>query len=62
MCYSKGVGYKPGKIYNRYPIDSTWGSGHIEDMHFVRQRNEFYFCCDPELLIRTHFPSDEKWM
>ena len=75
-CYAKGVGYKPGdKFYSTnheynviklndiwYPIDSTWGAGHIKDRQYVRESNEFYFCCDPELLIRTHFPSDEKWM
>ena len=75
-CYAKGVGYEPGdKFYSTnheynviklndiwYPIDSTWGAGHIKDRQYVRESNEFYFCCDPELLIRTHFPSDEKWM
>ena len=75
-CYAKGVGYEPGdKFYSTnheynviklndiwYPIDSTWGAGHIKDRQYVRESNEFYFCCDPELLIRTHFPSDEKWI
>ena len=75
-CYAKGVSYKPGdKFYSTnheynviklndiwYPIDSTWGAGHIKDRQYVRKCNEFYFCSDPELLIRTHFPSDEKWI
>ena len=75
-CYEKGYGYRPGTIFKKtnhdynviklndiwYPIDSTWGTGHIEGKTFVRERNEFYFCTDPEILIKTHFPSDEKWM
>ena len=74
-CYAKGVGYEPGKILNKtdheynvikldnkwYPIDSTWGAGHIKDRRFVKEYNEFYFLADPELLIKTHFPEDEKW-
>ncbi len=75
-CYAKGVGYNPGDKFTStdheynvikfndiwYPIDSTWGAGHIKDRHYVREFNEFYFCCEPEYLIRTHFPSEEKWM
>ena len=74
-CYAKGVGYEPGqrltktdheynviKLDNKwYPIDSTWGAGHIKDRRFVKEYNEFYFLADPELLIKTHFPEDEKW-
>ena len=74
-CYSKGVGYEPGKILTKtdheynvikldnkwYPIDSTWGAGHIEEKKFIKSYNEFYFLVDPELLIKTHFPEDEKW-
>ena len=75
-CYAKGVGYEPGKILNKtdheynvikldnkwYPIDSTWGAGHIESKKFIKSYNEFYFLADPELLIKTHFPADEKWL
>ena len=76
-CYAKGAGYIPGqKIhafetnheYNVvkldgkwYPIDSTWGAGHSNGNKYVREFNEFYFLADPELLIRSHFPLDEKW-
>ena len=74
-CYAKGVGYEPGQRLNKtdheynvikldnkwYPIDSTWGAGHINDRRFVKEYNEFYFLADPELLIKTHFPEDDKW-
>ena len=75
-CYGKGVGYEPGQRLNKtnheynvikldnkwYPIDSTWGAGHIDDnRRFAKCYNEFYFLADPELLIKTHFPEDEKW-
>ena len=74
-CYAKGVGYEPGQKFNGtnheynaiklnqnwYPIDSTWGAGHIEGKEFVRAYNEFYFLANPELLIKTHFPENEKW-
>ena len=73
-CYAKWVGYEPGKILNKtdheynvikldnkwYPIDSTWGTGHIEGKKFIKSYNEFYFLVDPKLLIKTHFPADEK--
>ena len=74
-CYAKGVGYEPGQkmtstdheynvinLDNKwYHIDSTWGAGHIKEKDFVKELNEFYFLPDPELLIKTHFPEDEKW-
>ena len=76
-CYAKGAGYIPGeKItalstnheYNAinldgkwYPIDATWGAGHSNGNKYIREFNPFYFLADPELLIKTHFPSDEKW-
>ena len=74
-CYAKGVGYQPGdKIdstnheYNVikldgkwYPIDATWGAGHIEGKDYIRQFTEFYFLSDPNLLIKTHFPEDDRW-
>ena len=74
-CYAKGAGYRLGqnmyksnheynviKLDNKwYPIDSTWGAGHIEGKKFIKSYNEFYFLADPELLIKTHFPANEKW-
>ena len=75
-CYSKGYGYEPGqkltrtnheynviKLNNKwFPIDSTWGSGHLEENTYIKEINEFYFLANPELLITSHFPKDEKWL
>ena len=74
-CYAKGVGYEPGQKMNEsnheynviklnnqwYPIDSTWGAGHLKDKKFIKSYNEFYFLANPELLITTHFPVEDKW-
>ena len=74
-CYSKGLGYEPGqtltstnheyniiKLDNIYrPIDCTWGAGTIQEKKFVKHLNEFYFLTDPELLIKTHFPANDRW-
>ena len=74
-CYAKGVSYSIGqkmtktnheynviKLNNKwYPIDSTWGAGSVNDKRFHKKFNEFYFLADPELLIKTHFPADNKW-
>ena len=74
-CYSKGLGYEPGqtltstnheyniiKLNNQYyPIDCTWGAGTIQEKKFVKHLNEFYFLTDPELLIKTHFPANDRW-
>ena len=40
---------------------STWGAGHSNGNEYIREFNEFYFLPDPELLIRSHFPSNENW-
>ena len=74
-CYAKGVGYEPGEILNKtnheynviniknkwYPIDSTWGAGHIENKAYVKCLNEYYFFANPEFLIKTHFPENEQY-
>ena len=74
-CYCKGVGYQPGKNLtstnheyniikldnNYYPIDCTWGSGNIEGNSFTKKLNEFYFLTNPEYLIKTHFPVNDRW-
>ena len=74
-CFAKGFGYEPGKKLTKlnheynlinidniwYPVDITWGAGHIEGKEFIKGFNEFYFCINPELLIQTHFPENEKW-
>jgi transglutaminase/protease-like cytokinesis protein 3 len=73
--YAKGVGYQPGNKMeetnheynvvniggNWFVIDCTWGAGHIEGKSYVKEFNEFFFLADPELIIKTHFPSEEKW-
>ena len=74
-CYAKGVSYQVGqkmtetnheynviKLNDKwYPIDSTWGAGSAHGKKYVKSLNEFYFLADPELLIKTHFPQDDKW-
>jgi len=45
-----------------YLLDSTWGSGSInEEQRFVREFNDYYFLVPPEQLIYTHFPEDPFW-
>jgi transglutaminase/protease-like cytokinesis protein 3 len=46
---------------NWYAIDATWGAGHIVGKSYVKEFNEFYFLTNPELLIKSHFPEEEKW-
>lgn len=75
-CYAKGIGYQPGKkmkeinheynvikLNNKwYPIESTWGAGHIDkNNNYKRELEEFYFLTDPEFLIYSHFPENPKW-
>ena len=74
-CFSKGFGYEPGKKLTKlnheynlinidsmwFPVDLTWGAGHFEGKKFIKQFNELFFCINPELLIQTHFPENEKW-
>ena len=45
-----------------YLLDSTWGSGHIdEEQRFVPEFEDYYFLIPPEQLIYTHFPEDPYW-
>ena len=74
-CYSKGESYKVGQKMNKtnheynvikinnkwYPIESTWGSGYIDGKNFQKKFNGNYFLLNPELLILSHFPKDDKW-
>jgi len=75
-CYAKGIRYEPGQKFTKtnhefnviflnnkwIGLDSTWGAGHVEGNKYIKQYNEFYFLVDPEKLIKTHFPSDPKWI
>ena len=80
-CYAKGVGYEPGqrltktdheynviKLDNKwYPIDSTWGAGHIKDRRFVKEYNEFYdkiewfYCNESETKVMTGYHDVIEW-
>ena len=74
-CYAKGFGYEPGKRLTKlnheynliniddmwYPVDLTWGAGHFEGKEFIKGFNEFFFCINPEILIQTHFPENERY-
>ena len=47
---------------NKYLIDTTWGSGSVEnEINYNKILKEFYFCCDPEYFIFSHFPSDPNY-
>ncbi|XP_062977701.1 kyphoscoliosis peptidase-like [Elgaria multicarinata webbii] len=76
--FSKGYSYKPGKVFKGdsdhawnavyldgrwHLLDSTWGSGHVDDScrKFTFKYDEFYFLTHPALFINAHFPEDEKW-
>ncbi len=43
-----------------YLLDPTWGAGHVGD-EFNRKYNPVYLFTPPEVLINTHFPSEEAW-
>jgi transglutaminase/protease-like cytokinesis protein 3 len=66
-CYVKGASYKVGQKMNKtnheynVPIESTWGSGYIDGKNFQKKFNGNYFLLNPELLILSHFPKDDKW-
>ena len=74
--FAKGRGYLPGDdcsstnheynaIYledNWYLVDALWGTGYTNsEDKFVKNLDDFYFCADPELLIKSHFPENKKW-
>ena len=74
-CYAKGASYRLGqnmyksnheynviKLDNKWcPIDSTWGAGYVDGQNFNKCFKEIYFLPNPELLITSHFPIDDKW-
>lgn len=73
--YVKGYGYNPrekisgtnhewniikfNNVY--YQIDSTWGAGSLNGRDFKKELCEFYFCPEPEQIISTHLPEEDKW-
>ena len=75
MGHAKGAGYDVNeslddsnhewnilrfkKVY--YQMDSTWGAGYTKGDKFVKELDEFYFCCLPERLISSHHPDEDKW-
>jgi hypothetical protein len=42
-------------------IDATWGSGHLKNQKFVKDRHDHYFFPGPPQLISTHLPIDPIW-
>ena len=44
-----------------YQIDSTWGAGSVNGNEFKQELCEFYFCPEPEQLISSHLPEEDKW-
>jgi hypothetical protein len=73
--FAKGVGYEPDKrltetnhAWNAVRIDgewqlidATWGAGYLKDKEYVKRFTPHYFLVDPEKLIFSHLPADEKW-
>ncbi|KAM9356175.1 kyphoscoliosis peptidase [Pholidichthys leucotaenia] len=44
-------------------LDACWGAGRVDMEHesFVKWFDDFYFLTEPEELIDSHFPDEEKW-
>lgn len=42
-------------------IDTTWGAGFDIANKWEKIYDEYYFCVDPQQMIRSHFPYDKKW-
>lgn len=43
-----------------YLMDPTWGAGHVDD-EFNPEYNPVYLFTPPEVLIKSHFPDDDRW-
>ena len=72
--YSKVTNYQgklpsqPDHIWNginfeggSYLIDVAWGMGECYSDRFNPAFSNFYFCNDPEVFIRSHFPLQSEW-
>jgi hypothetical protein len=72
--YAKGLGYGLGDLndvnhaWNAvqvnnywYFVDATLGSGTIQDSHFVREFDPFFFGPPPHQYFYSHFPVREEW-
>ncbi|XP_077779636.1 kyphoscoliosis peptidase-like [Podarcis muralis] len=75
--YCIGYGYKAEQVIEEYKshvwstvhldgrwhlLDSTWGSGCVDDKgNFTFRYSEFYFLTHPALFIEDHFPDDPRW-
>lgn len=44
-----------------YMIDPTWGSGYIQNSHYVKEINNKFFKIKPTSFIKTHIPFDPLW-
>ncbi|MGI0482120.1 transglutaminase domain-containing protein [Geminocystis sp. CENA526] len=44
-----------------YLIDTTWGSGTVNNNVFNAQFNPYYFATKPEEFIYSHFPENPQW-
>jgi len=44
-----------------YMTDPTWGSGYIQNSHYVKKINKKYFKIKPNRFIKTHVPFDPLW-
>ena len=73
--YSKVTNYiqgnlssQPDHIWNginfdngSYLIDVAWGMGECLLDKFNPNYSDFYFCTDPTIFIRSHFPVEQNW-
>ena len=44
-----------------YLVDTTWGSGYMEDKKFVKNFNPYFFFTPPQEFVRGHLPFKSKW-
>ena len=44
-----------------YLVDPTLGNGYCDDTTYYKSSSDFYFGTRPEILIKSHFPNDDKF-